>query len=363
MFDGSIGSFESYDCFYKIYNLLIGIESNKLGDMFKVFINSKLRNSKYAEGIRNITVTDENLYFLRFICTSNLFNSDDETIAFANKLFLRISEWNHSPYETVDFIERLFSDSKLVNMLKVENIDTIDKTILLNVYEYVRTGLNIFPISKLEELTDFTRFIDSNIDKIPSDRITDKKNKVLLNYFQIDLSIAENVLYAYFSADSNSSLYKNNPDILYLKQALERIVFADDMEDLNQIEIQLSNQKSRVTFIDVENSINKIKASYGKEIKDSLFKTDKTSGVIDVSDIDFSLLVHVIGAYNEAPPGDIYESWNSKEGTAASKEGLDANAISTSFISSNNLGTVLPNKHSVILGFANLPDDYLEITY
>ncbi len=361
MFDGSIGSFESYDCFYKIYNLLIGIESNKLGDMFKVFINSKLRNSKYAEGIRNITVTDENLYFLRFICTSNLFNSDDETIAFANKLFLRISEWNHSPYETVDFIERLFSDSKLVNMLKVENIDTIDKTILLNVYEYVRTGLNIFPISKLEELTDFTRFIDSNIDKIPSDRITDKKNKVLLNYFQIDLSIAENVLYAYFSADSNSSLYKNNPDILYLKQALERIVFADDMEDLNQIEIQLSNQKSRVTFIDVENSINKIKASYGKEIKDSLFKTDKTFGVIDVSDIDFSLLVHVIGAYNEAPPGDIYESWNSKEGTAASKEGLDANAISTSFISSNNLGTVLPNKHSVILGFANLPDDYLEI--
>ena len=79
MFDGSIGSFESYDCFYKIYNLLIGIESNKLGDMFKVFINSKLRNSKYAEGIRNITVTDANLYFLRFICTSNLFNSDDET--------------------------------------------------------------------------------------------------------------------------------------------------------------------------------------------------------------------------------------------------------------------------------------------
>lgn len=362
MLDGTISPFANYDCFYKIYNLLIGIESNKLGDMFKVFINSKLRNSKYAEGIRNITVTDENLYFLRFICTSNLFNSDDKTIAFANKLFLRISDWNHSPYETVDFIERLFSDSKLVNILKNENIDTLDNTLLLNVYNYVRTCLNLVcPISKLEELKDFNKFIDANIEKIPNDNINDKKHRILIQFFQIDLGIAENVLYAYFSADSNSSLYKNNPDILYLKQALERIVFADDMEALNQIEMQLSNQKSIVTFIDIENAINKIKISYGKEIKDTLFKTDKVSGVIDVSDIDFSLLVHVIGAYNEAPPGDIYESWNSKEGTAASKEGLDANAISTSFIASNNLGTFLPNDNSVILGFANLPDDYLEI--
>ena len=118
--------------------------------------------------------------------------------------------------------------------------------------------------------------------------------------------------------------------------------------------MQLSNQNSRVTFVDIENTINKIKMSYGKEIKDSLFKTDKASGVIDVSDIDFNLLVHVVGAYGETPDGDIYESWNSKERTSST-------SISTSFISSDNLGTALMNSHSVILGFADLPDDYLEV--
>ena len=141
---------------------------------------------------------------------------------------------------------------------------------------------------------------------------------------------------------------------MYLKQALEKIVFADNIETLNQIEMQLSNQNSRVTFVDIENTINKIKMSYGKEIKDSLFKTDKASGVIDVSDIDFNLLVHVVGAYGETPDGDIYESWNSKERTSST-------SISTSFISSDNLGTALMNSHSVILGFADLPDDYLEV--
>lgn len=355
MLDGTISPFENYDCFYKIYNLLIGIESNKLGDMFKVFMNSELRNSRFAEGIRDITVTDDNLYFLQLICTSNLFNSDNNTISFANKIFLKISDWNNNPYETVDFIERLFSDSKLVNILKNTNIDVLDNTLLLNVYNYVRTGLNVIcPVSNLAELKDFNKFIDSNIEKIPNDNINDKKHRLLLQFFQIDLTIAKDVLHSYLSSDANSSLYKNNPDILYLKQALEKIVFADNIETLNQIEMQLSNQNSRVTFVDIENTINKIKMSYGKEIKDSLFKTDKASGVIDVSDIDFNLLVHVVGAYGETPDGDIYESWNSKERTSST-------SISTSFISSDNLGTALMNSHSVILGFADLPDDYLEV--
>ena len=355
MLDGTISPFENYDCFYKIYNLLIGIESNKLGDMFKVFMNSELRNSRFAEGIRDITVTDDNLYFLQLICTSNLFNSDNNTISFANKIFLKISDWNNNPYETVDFIERLFSDSKLVNILKNTNIDVLDNTLLLNVYNYVRTGLNVIcPVSNLAELKDFNKFIDSNIEKIPNDNINDKKHRLLLQFFQIDLTIAKDVLHSYLSSDANSSLYKNNPDILYLKQALEKIVFADNIETLNQIEMQLSNQNSRVTFVDIENTINKIKMSYGKEIKASLFKTDKASGVIDVSDIDFNLLVHVVGAYGETPDGDIYESWNSKERTSST-------SISTSFISSDNLGTALMNSHSVILGFADLPDDYLEV--
>ncbi len=355
MLDGTISPFENYDCFYKIYNLLIGIESNKLGDMFKVFMNSELRNSRFAEGIKNITVTDDNLYFLQLICTSNLFNSDNNTISFANKIFLKISDWNNNPYETVDFIERLFSDSKLVNILKNTNIDVLDNTLLLNVYNYVRTGLNVIcPVSNLAELKDFNKFIDFNIEKIPNDNINDKKHRLLLQFFQIDLTIAKDVLHSYLSSDANSSLYKNNPDILYLKQALEKIVFADNIETLNQIEMQLSNQNSRVTFVDIENTINKIKISYGKEIKDSLFKTDKASGVIDVSDIDFNLLVHIVGAYGETPDGDIYESWNSKERTSST-------SISTSFISSDNLGTALMNSHSVILGFADLPDDYLEV--
>ena len=231
MLDGTISPFENYDCFYKIYNLLIGIESNKLGDMFKVFMNSELRNSRFADGIKNIDVTDENLYFLQLICTSNLFDSDDNTISFANKLFLKISDWNNNPYETVDFIERLFSDSKLVNILKNTNIDVLDNTLLLNVYNYVRTGLNVVcPVSKLEELKDFNKFIDANIEKIPSDNIDDKKHRILLQFFQIDLTIAKDVLHSYLSSDANSSLYKNNPDILYLKQCLEKIVFADNIE-------------------------------------------------------------------------------------------------------------------------------------
>ena len=72
--------------------------------------------------------------------------------------------------------------------------------------------------------------------------------------------------------------------------------------------------------------LNNIKQTYGNEINSSLLQVNQSSGILDATNTDFNLLVHVIGAYGSVPTGDIYESWNTKEKSSNI-------SICTSFIS------------------------------
>lgn len=353
--NGTLDNFEDNRSFYNIYNILIGLENNKLEDMFKIFINSELRCSEYAEGIKNINITEENLSFLQLACTCNLFNSDAKSIEMYNKIFLRISKWNSDPYTTLGFIDELSKDYNLNTLMSNVDIDSIDQDLLLNIFGYVNSRMNsICKISNLEELRNYQEFVKNNLENYRARTLEDYKHTILLKYFQIDLRIARDIVHSYLSANENSSLYQKMPEAKYLKIILERIINSGDIKDLNEINKSLENQETKISFKDIYKVLNNIKLTYGNELNSSLLKVNENTGIIDATNIDFNLLVHVIGAYGAVPPGDIYESWNTKENSSTV-------SICTSFISDNNMGIAPINEHSVVLGFNNLPDDFLEI--
>ncbi len=353
--DGSIVATEDFRSFYNIYNLLKAIEYNKLDQAFKIFINSELRASEYGSGIKNIDINDDNLSFLQFSCTCNFFNSDTKTMDKYSKLFLKISKWNHDPYESLDFIDGIDKDFNLKNIILNTNIDTIDQDLLINIFSYVRTGVNsIKQITSLENLRDYNEFLNIELNNYEANNLKELKNKILLKYFQIDLNMAGQIIHSYLSSDNKSALYQNMPEVKYLKEFLEKITNANDIKTITDIDQILGNQKTRITLKDIYNIISNIKKSYGKNINSSLLQVNDSSGIIDITNQDFNLLVHVIGAYGSVPTGDVYDSWNTKEKTSTQE-------ICASFISENNMGIAPTGEHSVVLGFNNLPNDFLEI--
>lgn len=353
--DGTISRTEHPKSFYNLYNLLIGIENNKLEDMFKVFYNSELRTSFYAEGIKNITVTDENLFFLQLSCNCNLFNSDAKSIDVYNKLFLRMNGLNNDPYATLEFIDDISKNHRLNDLIINSNIDSLDNDLLINLFGYVSSSMsNIYKIENLEELRDYDKFMDNNINKFSPNTLVNYKDYALLKYFQINLTQAENIVHSYLSANNDSALYKKMPETMYLKESLEKIIKSGSIKEIKDIDASLEKQDIKISFKDIYKIIDNIKKNYGNELNSSLLQVNATNGVIDATNLDFNLLVHVIGAYGAVPTGDIYESWNTKEKSSTV-------SICTSFISDNNMGIAPTNEHSVVLGFNNLPDDFLEI--
>lgn len=340
--------------FYNIYNLLIGIETKKLDDMFMIFINSESRASAFAEGIKNINVTEDNISFLQLACAYKIFNNDAETIELYNNIFLRILEWNNDPYTTFNFINELSNIHNLHELISNRDIDSIDQELLLNIFGYVMSNMNsIYKINNLEELRDFQNFIDTHINLKPTKSIEDYKNSILLKYFQIALFNAKNIVHSYFESKNGSSLYTDMPEVQMLKSVLERVINANNIKDLDDIAKSLENQKSKISFKDVYQTLNNVKQTYGEKINSSLLNVSKNNGIFDATNINFNLLVHVIGAYGYAPPGDIYDSWYTKENNSSS--------ICTSFISDDNMGLAPTNEHSVVLGFNNLPSNFLEL--
>ncbi|MBE6153511.1 MAG: hypothetical protein E7166_04735 [Firmicutes bacterium] len=358
--DGKLdNTFPKEEVFRNIYNLLIAIQENKLNDAFKVFMNAELRKSEYGEGLRNINVTDDNVEFLQLACTTNMFNYDNKYIDMFNKLFKKFSRYTNDPYNAIDIINRIANTKSLCDIIMETNIDSLDNNVIANLHNYIQTDLyNIIKINNLEELKEFNNIsnkINSPEIKTKLDnRLQDKKWVLLMKHFQISLPMAKNLLHSYFSSKNSSILYQKYPEVMYLKELIEKIVLSGNDKDLDNIDKEFTNNNIYIDFKTIQNIVANMKTSYANEIKDSLTKTNYQSGIIDYSNTDFNLLVHVIGAYGESPKGDVYDSWNTKEGTSKV-------SICTSFISDNNMGIAPTNEHSVVLGFSDLPENYLEL--
>jgi len=341
--------------FYSVYNILIGIENNMLDNMLKVFDSKELRSSLYASGLKDVEVTNENIGFLQLVGNYSFFERDAKNLDMYNLLYQRISAWNKDPYATIIAIELIGRDNNLVNLLKAADIKNMDQDLLLNIYNYVYLDLKRKKgISSLDELKDLSAFIKNVVDHESPNKLNDKKNMLLLKHFQMSILTARDFLNSYCNSKEDSELYQKMPEILYLKQILSKIVYSTSEEEIKIISDQLANNEQTISFKDINNIKNKIKEYYGLEIEQSLLKVDKPGEIIDVTNEKFNMLVHVIGAYGSTPPGNIYESWNTADGR-------DRVSICTSFISNNNMGTAYTTENSVILGFANLPEGYLEI--
>ena len=370
--------------FFNIYNLLIGIKSGKLSELFELFDNNDLRGSKYGRFIENLDVNSFDKSYIKLIGNSEVFSSDNKTLSLLNDVFLKYKVISGNPYETIQFINMIYEDENLLNLLINSDIEKLDSKILLNLYTYVFSCANyVYKISSLNDLNEIdaiinkvisslsdkrqmtsferyccnkfdTTYIESTLndkDDFTFNEISAKKSLILLKYFNINLEYAKLIYHSYFS--SASQIYNQMPELEIIKDQLKKIVESDTMEELNIIDQNLNQNNFHFTFADFNRLIKKIKKEYGEMINNTLITTDQ-NGIVDITENNFGLIVHVLGAYGSLPPGDVYSSWNTKEKN-------DNVSICTSYITNNNMGIAKCSEDSVILGFNNLPNDFLEL--
>lgn len=339
-----------------IYTLLVGIQENKLDDIFQIFISSESRSSKHGKNIKNIIVTEENVEFLRFICDSYIFDYSNEYLNIFNQIYLLFKKYENS-FVAMALIKKMAEDPGMANMLINVNIADLDENIIKNLYVYLNSNIIEYKkIDNIDELRNLNLLIDNLCNELDcnlySRKLEVKKDLFLLQHFQIDLNFSKDIVHSYLGASEMSKLYQENPEVNYLKQLLERIVLVNDEKEFEILTKEYNNIK--ISFQDILKVISKIKNNYGTEIASTLTKVEKKVGVFDYSEKDFNFLVHVIGAYGLTPAGDVYDSWNTKDYTSSI-------SICASYISQNNMGIAPEGENSVILGFSELPADYLQL--
>lgn len=355
--DGSKISYNQDDIFKRIYNILIAIENNNLDKFFQIFINYDLMGSDYVDNIKNVNITNDNIDFLKLICTTEIFTLDTNSMEVFNQLFKKISNLIKDPYLSVEILNQIVNDKKLYNLILQTDINILDQQLLYNLYNYVQSDVNeIVSINSIEDLRNITQTIKEHINNndVFSNTLDGKKYLLLMEHFNLSLSSAKGFIHSYFTSDIDNSLYKTYPKIIYLKHLLEKVINAPDDKSLSSIASELKSANIEISFIEIQQIVNAIKQNYGSKINESLVSLNGTNGIYDFTDKEFNMLIHVIGAYGESPKGDIYDSWNTKEGTSKV-------SICTSFISDDNMGIAPTTEESVVLGFSNLPDDFLQI--
>jgi len=355
--DGKIESYNKEEIFKRLYNILVAIKNNKLNEFFQVCINYDLMGTDYIEGINNLNITNENIDFLKLICTTEIITLDNNSIEIFNQLFKKLNNLIKEPYLSVSFLNQIVNDKRIFELILKIDINSLDEQLLYNLYNYVQSDMNeIVNIDNIEDLRNINKTIEEHIsdNDIFNNTLDGKKYLILIKHFNISLANAKKLIHSYFTSNIDNSLYKDNPKILYLKQLLEKIINTSDEKTLSQIENDLISQNVEISFVEIQHIVDEIKRNYGNKINESLVNLKGENKIYDFTNKDFNLLVHVIGAYGDSPKGDIYDSWNTKEGTSTI-------SICTSFISEDNMEIAPTNKHSVVLGFANLPPNFLQI--
>ncbi len=379
-YDDTIHVQENNNVFFNIYNLLVGIKSNKLPEFFTIFDNTDFRSSRYGKYLKNININDFDIAFIKLICNTKIIASNMDMLKLFNELFIKVNDISINPQETVQFITLVCEDQNIINLIKNSDLVNMEPKILSNLYTYIMSGVNcIYKINSLEELNNVSVIIKNSVDILKNkkqvvlferhvhnvynfstrskkddlvfDDISAKKNIILLKYFEMNLEKARLIFNSYLS--SSEQIYKDIPELQILKEELYKIINGDNLEELNDIETDLEKNNFNFAFKEMNYLIMKIKRKYGTLINESLFNAEQ-DGVIDITDSNFNLLVHVLGAYGQIPSGEIYDAWNTKEK-------INKVSICTSFISNSNMGIARADENSVILGFNNLPEDFLEL--
>ncbi len=277
-----------------------------------------------------------------------------------------------------------FLDLLKIALNNCKSITDVEK--LLD-YFYRQTGDNYFKRvydvikSKDEYVAAYNifAFIDdvSNIDEISNnwDKYTDDyylknisgynmenaKDILCKKIYNCSLEIMNNRYYQYIISNRNSEL--DNRIIFF-----EKILMAQNNEDLFQIynvSKEFTDEKKRVlssTFDDIGNQIDidsKLSLSTASEYRppeDSKVKMINNVGIYDISELDFSLIIHNISA--GLGNSEITDTAIVDLSTWSSLDLVGSITISTSEISNSFLGHVTRQKNNrteVIFAFSDIP--------
>lgn len=339
-----------------LYNVLSGIENKNFDALCVIFDTASIARSPYVANLKNIEITEDNIEFLKIIADTNLLGKSASDIEFYNSFYNKISTIIYDPDLLKMIIQNLDNQENLVHLLKGVDVGSIDRELLINIVNYVQSGFDAYiNIDDINKLRDYNKFISDNEQIIPKDKsIVVGRDFLFMKYAGMTLNTAQRYIHFYFSASVDDEIYNKFPEALVLKDLYEKIKNISNIEEMIKIDKELESlgiKTSLSKFVDMSANV---KDYFEEEMRSSLSTYTGKGEIYDVSDQDFKMLIHVLGAYGWAGDGTPYQVWNAER-----KNGSPT--ICASLISQGNMGTARADDSSVILGFVDLPEDYVEI--
>jgi len=319
-------------------------------------------DKEHLKVVRHVNeYTSENLpnadYILNEILTEysgglEYFDGKKYSIADCSKIYSVIAEY----ISTHDNIPKDVND-KIFNIITNNRIYTL-------MFHKLGREITVEDIENINQIKG--EFCDKVIRGEISESIWSVKNAYLMKYYNLDIQEAQSKLaeYTTFIEELDDS-----PENLPLKKyifSLHNILVSNP--EILSIAYDLSKDAEPIDRIEIEKIEYAIKEKIAKELKRSLFKTDKekigTTGVVledgkeakvDVYEAkdDFNMLVTVLDAYGGG--NGVYENYEEQWNT---NKYAQNQRICTTYIGNNSLKTV-KRDNCVIYGFTEFEDSAL----
>ncbi len=340
-----------------LYNILLGIENKNLSDLCVIFEGTKICQSPYIKNLGDMDITPDNIAFLKCIANTNILGKDASTIDFYKNFYNKMSTVFYDPNLLSQVLENLDAQPNLANVLKGVDLNSIDKDLLINIVNYIQSDFDVYiGLDDINKLRNYNKFISDNASVIPKDKsIVVGRDFLFMKYAGMTMNTAQRYIHFYFSASVDDEIYQMFPEALALKDLYEKVKDVSTMEELNNIQKELESMNFETSLNNFVDMSAKVKDYFEEELRSSISNFEDKDKIYDMSDKDFKMLIHVVGAYGFAGTGTAYEAWNTERKSGGSP------TICASFISNGNMGTARYQDKSIVFGFHDLPDDYVEI--
>ena len=318
------------------YELMKGYESPEYIVSMK-YIDKELINILGNDVIKNIAIYPDSIFYLMVLKQQGRLNEYVEILNKVQNLPInQIQLYNILIYSCISYPK--FVD----NMIKTNSVTEDNVMKLINftrcvVVNDVNQYNNIDEADKgLQEYFDKKIELSNNID------VT--KELFCQKYFGTCLS-GINDLYNSFS---ESIQQINNEKLKNIIKTIEVLLNSNDMEEIKKAFKNINRNNA------LELECN-LKADLLKDFIPKM-NTNKTSkDIIDLTNKNFNLLVHVVGAYGSTiDANSLYESWNSESRYTNT-------GICTSLINENYFGRAPQVDSSVIFVFDNIQGDSIQM--
>lgn len=360
----------------------------KNDELFKT-LNPKILNEKYINLFGKSKLAEITLYP---DLQKRILNLEDSKIQILEKVlkYSEQEEWENIFRNVVDSFENVEYEKLYENVLKDENMTSLNKKNMQNLINIVCNEENFFEIKTIEDVKNYSNIRKNTCENIlnnyrseelpqkikqmtESERIRfatlemlygidNNKAKKLLQVFGKDIKKINKMYQKKYKNDKKINLEKVPNEINFVL-AIDNILNGD-IEKVRRLKTIQNEYSTSVEF----NIEAKLKKYYAKMYNNTFFKTeDKKTDILTEYDrtkipvynagTNFNMNVHVIGAYNPAykAPVNFKDDWNMPK--------MGSRHFCTSYIGNNFIGFARTkwygNMKGPTLGFANLAPESL----